>query len=57
MAPACKAEKGVDNVGLKTLTVQLRHHAERNAIQAFYADLLNGARLPGAIAKRAVRGR
>jgi hypothetical protein len=39
-------EKGVDNVGLKTLHCRYSSDAERNAIQAFYADLLNGHGFP-----------
>jgi hypothetical protein len=39
-------EKGVDNVGLKTLHCQYSSESERNAIQEFYAGLLNGHGFP-----------
>jgi hypothetical protein len=41
-----QGEKGLDNVGLKTLQCSYYTTAERNAIQAFYTDLLNGHGFP-----------
>jgi hypothetical protein len=39
-------EKGVDRVGLKTLHCRYVSDAERNAIQEFYTELLNGHGFP-----------
>ncbi len=41
-----ETEKGVDKVGLKTLHCRYFSEAERNAIQEFYAGLLNGHGFP-----------